>query len=780
MTRSTQTAEFNTFVKGLITEASPLTFPENASLDEANFILNKDGTRQRRLGLDYEEDFVELDSGVIPVVGSQVITNIFLWKNAGGITSKSFTVLQVGSTMFFFDTAAKPLSSGLVYTYNGGISARNTRASFAAVDKSLVVVNGLPEITTFSYDDRLGTISETASKILIRDTFGVADKDGAGLDLLQGQGLVKRPEEPLPAHIYNLRNQSFGSPRSQWPGNEVRIADPIEQFYDTTLFRYGDNLARYFPSNADTVVYSLSPLPAADDNVSLRFNEKSLIVNSPGTFRAATGFFVIDLLSRGKSRVEEMAKLHEENSFFKYAVTSLPQDYTADGPKAVTEYAGRVWYAGFSADVTDGDSQSPNLASYVAYSKLVQVESDVNKCYQDGDPTSDTNQDLLETDGGFIRLDGAYNIQEMVAAADSLFVLAENGVWKVSGGSTKGFTATSNVVSKITEHGSIGANSAVLVDGTLMYWSDDAIQHIAPDKFGDWSATDISINIKGYYANISEEDKAYCIGIYDHYDNVVRWLYGNRFDPSQGSRELVLDTKLQAFYPSIIPNVSGGVPFPNIPIETPAYVAGSIVQDVIYGADDVVYQGSRVRVDSTVRKVGLRSTAYFVATAVNPTAKFTVALYRDPTFRDWYSHDNVGVDAPAHLLSGYIGNGDFMRHKQVPYIYFHLNRTETGWEETEEGLVPEGESSCIVQAQWDWTNSPASGRWSTPFQAYRYKRPYLPEDANDPYDVGQRTIVSKSKLRGRGRVVSLLIESEPYKDMQLLGWSMMLGSTSNV
>ena len=44
---------YRSFVKGLITEASPLTFPENASIDEKNFVLNRDGSRSRRLGVDY-------------------------------------------------------------------------------------------------------------------------------------------------------------------------------------------------------------------------------------------------------------------------------------------------------------------------------------------------------------------------------------------------------------------------------------------------------------------------------------------------------------------------------------------------------------------------------------------------------------------------------------------------------------------------------------------------------------------------------------------------------
>lgn len=51
MARQRAKVEVNRFTAGLITEASPLTFPDNASLDEVNFVLNRDGSRNRRLGM---------------------------------------------------------------------------------------------------------------------------------------------------------------------------------------------------------------------------------------------------------------------------------------------------------------------------------------------------------------------------------------------------------------------------------------------------------------------------------------------------------------------------------------------------------------------------------------------------------------------------------------------------------------------------------------------------------------------------------------------------------
>ena len=60
MAKAINAAEFSTFVAGLITDASPLTFPNNASLDEVNFELNRDGSRNRRLGMDFNFDEAQL------------------------------------------------------------------------------------------------------------------------------------------------------------------------------------------------------------------------------------------------------------------------------------------------------------------------------------------------------------------------------------------------------------------------------------------------------------------------------------------------------------------------------------------------------------------------------------------------------------------------------------------------------------------------------------------------------------------------------------------------
>ena len=111
----------------------------------------------------------------------------------------------------------------------------------------------------------------------------------------------------------------------------------------------------------------------------------------------------------------------------------------------------------------------------------------------------------------------------------------------------------------------------------------------------------------------------------------------------------------------------------------------------------------------------------------------------------------------------------------------HMNKTEVGFSVGEGGdWIPVNPSSCLVQAQWDWADSDTSGRWGRKFQAYRHRRQYFPVNTSDNFDNGESVVTTKNKLRGKGRVVSLLIETEPEKDLHLLGWSLIMGSNVNV
>lgn len=769
MSRSTSAVELNSFVKGLITEATPLTFPANASLDEDNFVLDRKGSRRRRLGMDYEPNHAVITTTVAPVTSSDTAIKTFRWKNAGGDPTKDFLVVQVGDEVKVFDQTRFPISNNPLYTYKfNKIGAK--RFSYAVIDGTLVVATGDYDIRVFEYKD--GVFSNRTVRLKIRDLFGVEDVID-GTDLRVGNGVAVRPSNITDNHLYNLRNQTFAEPRK--PERVETVTDPVVEFFDK---------AGKYPANSDSVILSLYPdANDGDDRLTERFIAKDAVSNPVGTFPTARGFFIIDALTRGASRITEYNNLLLRHPELSYGDINLPLDATTGGATVIAEYAGRAWYAGFNGDVTNGDKHSPRMASYVLFSQLVEDPSDITNCYQDGDPTSKEEPELVDTDGGFIRIDGAYGIIGLLNVGSAIMVVAANGVWMIQGGSDYGFKATNYLVTKLTDRGCDNVDSIVVIDNTFMYWSDDGIYSVAPNQYGDYEAVNTTRNtIQSLYNNISSVSKLYCKGVYDTFEQKVRWLFNNHLASTDDVRELILDVSLGAYYTNTISSIGNN--------EIPRVVSSLIIPPMAISnmTEAVTVNGEAVNVatDPVVMSYdklvdSIKETYYMVVTATSPTVKYTFSYYHNDEFTDWKTHDGVGVDATAFMLTGWLSGDDYQRNKQVPYVTFHFQKTEDGFEP--DGLFdikPTNQSSCIVSAQWDWANHANSGQWGRKFQAYRFKRHYMPADISDPFNNGYATVVTKNRLRGSGKVLSLLVETEPKKDCHLLGWSMVLEGNGNV
>lgn len=770
MSRQQLKLEYNSFVKGLITEAGPLTFPDNASIYEQNFVLNKDGSRKRRLGMDKEPSSTEYTSNDSRSKEGMV-TQAYVWKNVSGNYSKSFYVIQIGADLYFYDSASTPISSSLLLIQSGIVDPYDY-ASFATVNGMLVVANGSYDLRVFKYDTSGFTI--TPYRLKVRDFYGmemyVASVD---IDLRQGNNVYRRLfTNQMPKELdYNLRNQSFGVPRRS--ATSTSAIDPLDHFY---------NEVGFWPSFADSVNTALYADPQNTENRLVeRFYPKDLRDNPPVTGHAANGHFIIDALARGASREEAYSQMISSYPVLTNRLVPYKQDYTTKGAKVVKEFAGRVFYSGFSDDVVDGDKHSPRMGSFVLFSRLVKSEADLGNCYQEADPTSPDMADIVATDGGYIRIEGAYNIQAMEVLGKSLVVFAQNGVWSISGGSDYGFDATNYMVNKIAEHGIIGSKTVVNADGTLLFWAPSGIFAIQQGETGGLSATNISAaTIQTYYDNIPITDKYNCKAVFDSYRRQVRWLYSTDMVSTAASKELVFDIGLGAFYPVII-GISQGIKAV-APFTTPPFVEGSDTEKVYVNGGVVTTTGTDVTITRSVLKPTLSETKYLAITSATATqVKFVFSYYYDQEFKDWKRMNGTGEDAKAYMITGYSTLKESQREKTTPYITFYFNKSETGFSEDVNGdLFPVNPSSCLVQSQWEWTNSAESNRWSRAFQAYRHKRLYFPTSASDEFDDGNSVVVTKNKLRGYGKALSLKLETEPAKDCQILGWSQVVTVESDV
>ena len=240
--------------------------------------------------------------------------------------------------------------------------------------------------------------------------------------------------------------------------------------------------------------------------------------------------------------------------------------------------------------------------------------------------------------------------------------------------------------------------------------------------------------------------------------------------PDHIDRELIYDLQLEAFFtnthsskPVASPFVVGAIFGEKLATtsETLDVTVNSGVDNVQVnsGADEVV-----VTTQSTIQTTSALKYLTFVP-GVGGFAQFTLSTYQDTDFLDWITEDFV-----SFFQTGFFTYGDFVRNKGHPYLVCHFNRTEDGFDSE---LNPTHESSCLVHARWEWNNTNSGNRWGTQFQAYRYRRLYVPTGTGDNFDTGQSIITTRNRLRGRGKSMSLYFESSKSKDLQLLGFGVV-------
>ena len=738
---------FNTFIKGLVTEASPLTFPENASLDEQNFVLNRDGSRSRRLGIDYEDLYALTATGFTTEQLQTGKQSFHKWESPGGDTTVSIGVIRILNKLWFVDLLTANPSSNLLNSDSPITLADLSTAEIETTvinNKMVIVSDDLPKPIVLSYNKATEAVTQESLTITVRDIWGVDD----GLD----ESI--RPSSLSQTHKYNLRNQGW---------NESIVTVSGADAIDYTKTQLG-----VYPSNADVWTLGKNSNPSSANYE--KYDPATLERNSTSQFQVAKGSYIIDAFNRGTDRVG----LSD--------TTGLPTDQEQGSITTVASYAQRLFYSGVTSSVTGGDARSPNYSGYVFFTKVITSDDDLGKCHQESDPTDPGINDLIDSDGGSIQIPEATRIVKIVSSQASLLVFAENGVWEIYG-DTGGFIATSFQASKVSTNGVLNPNSIVNVNGTFVYWSKAGIYMLTPDvAAGRFKAESISLtSIQSLFLEIPDVGKNHCKGFYDEKENRVRWLYNDSDTYAENNfvnkynKELVLDLTIQAWYKNTISELASDSPYVADFIEVPGYAVTESDIGVEVGADSVIVtSGDPVVVTSAFQTN--RSAVFSFLTVVGTS--FTLSKYNSTRFVDWYTKDTTGINYSSYLVTGYELFGDLMRQKYVPYIFFYFKKTEDGYTDTGSGLVLNNQSSCKVQAQWNWANSINSGKWGTEWQAYRLTRFYTPSGVDDPFDNGDAVIVTKNKLRGSGKTISLKISSEEGKDMQILGWAMPATATS--
>lgn len=210
---------------------------------------------------------------------------------------------------------------------------------------------------------------------------------------------------------------------------------------------------------------------------------------------------------------------------------------TYERPSTVEFYQGRVFYSGVSA---------VNLSSNVYFSQIVELREQLSNCYQANDPTSEDLPDLLDDDGGLIKIPNAGQIIRLLEFQGSLLVLATNGVWIIQGSSGAPFIATSYEVRKISATGTNSPLSITSYKGQPVWWGSEGIFSVVYNpNFNSFTVNNISVGtIQTLIDAVLPINKKYVKGMCDPEASIVYWLYND--DPNLNSTDFYTYPKILA------------------------------------------------------------------------------------------------------------------------------------------------------------------------------------------------------------------------------------------
>lgn len=783
MARKSTNKLYRTWVKGLITEAGPLTYPEDASTAESNCVLYRAGNRTRRLGIDFENGH-QLNAVGNPIAGmnaGQYAVHAYEWQAVDKQAGTFWLVLQIGLHLYFYNLVqGAATTAGLlpfIVDLHPFVTASATQAQARACetdmasggggfgDGCLFVVGRYFEPLFIQYNPLTNTLTATKITIQIRDFIGVPD----------GLAPDEEPATLSVAHQYNLMNQGWVDP-AQAGGGPVSLAfpgnlpggSPVSSNTASPITTYFDVIGKY-PSNAkqwwlgQVAVPGPDGLPGNHSYAIGQFDPELLNTFYTGNGFAPRGHYVLDAFNQDRDAVSGLS-----------GTPANPGDVTPNRPNAVAFFSGRVWMA---------------CNSTVYYSQVLESNQWCGWMYQMADPTSQSINELVATDGGYVPIPEAAQVVKLHPFGAGIIVFCTNGVWYVSG-TGNGFTSLDIAVTKLASYGTNSPNS-VVEDGhfQVYFWGTNGIWKFSHKMgaFGAMLSTAIGgafdkemislTTIQTFYSDIPDTFKNGAHGVYDPNSNVIEWWYNSGAAPNNPwsfDSTLRLDLTLSAFYPWSISSVPTTTPVVVAPFQTPTLNS--------FQPDGTPY----------VPEVWPTYLQYVTIVPVGSYYQFTTSTFNNVGFTDWcvFGGGVVGVSGEPYtsfVETGYELFEDAERRKEVGYMFVYLKQTEVGWQSNGSGdwsLVHP--SSCLMQLKWDWASTQTSNHFSTKEETYKIRRWVPPdeslagEDGLLAFDTGYPLVVTKHRVRGRGKALQFRFENSlAGSDFDLKGWAINVTGEAN-
>ena len=639
----------NNFVNGLVTEATALNFPDNAVTETYDCEFDLDGSVYRRPGYDFETNYTTKD-----IDRANEAISTYLWTNVAGDGSVTVLVVQVGDTLYFYETDGTGVfSTGAQATtvtltpVAGAPVITTTECQYSDGNGYLIVTHPYCDPVRVSYDIDAHTATGTTLTIKIRDFEGA---------LADPYDVDERPTSTLAAldvnHKYNLYNQGW----------------------NTTNLTAWDTAQTTMPSNAD-VMWRFK-----DSSNDFDASAASVARVNAGNTPAPKGHYILNLSNQDRNAI----------------ITGVVNTTTSfQRPSVSAFFTGRVFYAGINYT---------GFNSNIYFTQIIERLDQYEKCYQVNDPTSEDLFDLLPTDGGVISIPEAGTVYKLFTMPGGLCVFAANGIWFITGNEGIGFTANGYSVQKIANISSISPQSFVNVQGQPCWWNSDGI-YILSGQGNIPQAQSLTFNkIQTFYDGIPVPSKRFAKGFYQPITGVIRWIYKSEAVSTitktyEYDRTLSYNIRTNAFYPGTISDSDVKV---NSIVSTELITRPIEILDVIDSLGNFVQDslGNQVIAFSSSGSDALSYDKYLFSYKDGSTYKFTFADRRSEEYLDWKTYDDIGVNYTSYFITGFKLRGQGIRRMQANWVRVFSRITDP--------------VSFFFQGIWDFAKTGSgTGRWSS-------------------------------------------------------------------
>lgn len=761
MPRAVAVKNYFQFNKGLITEATGLSYPENSMKAAVNIDINYDGSVSRRKGLAYETDHAL--SGVGVSLEDNAVIQTFLWENAGTLKDSDILVVRHSDTVRFYDTTQGAVSGNYLGQIALPPAAAGSTVCFEKGSGFLLIASENMDTRAVEYDGLSFTTTNISPKI--RDLEGLDDglennerpfNDPWNADSLMFTDINIGPA-PQSEYLYNLTNQG-------WPAKKVLRWTGSVPHYSWYYFRID---VGSYPAHSDKYI-------SEDERYDAR-PEKS---QDASTSDPVKGRLIIDAFNI--NRASALTSISDYGSKFDLIAADIDSRYGTD---SIDERPSAVGF--FQGHVLIGSVNNSRYASKIFVSQSVRKVSDISKCYSVNDPTDDIESSPLDTDGGIITIAGLGHVYAFRNLGPYCVIFSNTGIWSLRASEDSVFSINNVIVDKLSDVGATGYDNIVPVDSAIVYWTNQGIYSVSPSSNSlSLSVQNISENtIQTLYNTISSIQKNNTAGILDKNSRKVYWMYNSNLTSESGFRSyfnkaLVLDLRLESFYEYSFKSPEDSNVLLSAPFFKKDLLLASNNMQVLAGTDELLAGTDEVIIQSSQSETYEVPSVSFIAVVKGVTDSLTVVQLTSRSFSDLEGDED-------YLYNSYLETGHEILQepgsvKQITSMHCYFNRTEESFVDREGSIEFDFPSGCIMTTKWEWTSTGTANRWSEPQQVYRFRAPFIPGGNLDPFDYDYEVITTRNKVRGKGKAISFRFESEDGKDFQLLGWSVDYSGTTKI